>query len=239
MRFKRNYADFFDMHFAEPTTVKHVRADLDEHLGRLLSGLGVAAESVAYIVERWWWKMTEPIRHYHTPVHVMGMFCHADKVGFALTPIQELAVWFHDSVYDPVATRGTNEEKSAAWMSRLLAEATVPRQPADDAASLIRWTAHHADVNVPKACYVIMDLDLAGLATDPDNFARQSEAVRKEGEHQSDNDYAKNTIGFFERLLARKHLYRTPEFTPLEQVARQQLSREIERLSLSVIAARP
>lgn len=55
----------------------------------------------------------QPHRHYHTLAHVGKMFdCAADH-ALALTQEEVLAVWFHDSVYDPVHP-AQNEELSSA-----------------------------------------------------------------------------------------------------------------------------
>ncbi len=236
MRFSRDYSEFFDMSAADPRIVKQMREDVEKSLRVLLDRLGLPFDSVNYLIERWWWKMTEPGRHYHTPVHVMGMFDTADRHRIHLDAVQELAIWFHDAVYDPHARPGENENRSAAWLIRLLNEAQVQHETGDGAAELIRWTAHHTDPDVPSPYAIIMDLDLSGLSSSPENFSRQSEAVRAEFRHLSDRDYARNTIGFFTRLLERKFIYRTPYFKPFEAIAREQLKTETERLGKTVEA---
>lgn len=222
------------MSTADSLVVKQMRDDVDKAMRVLLDRLGLPFDTVNYLIERWWWKMTEPGRHYHTPVHIMGMFNTADRHKIQLDDVQQLAIWFHDAVYDPHAPGGENENRSAAWLTRLLSEAQIQHETGDGAADLIRWTAHHTDPNVPAPNAIIMDLDLSGLSSATANFTRQSEAVRAEFRHLSDRDYARNTIGFFTRLLDRKHIYRTPVFKPFESVAREHLKQEIERLSKTV-----
>ena len=57
---------------------------------------------------------TEPQRYYHTQQHIAECLREFDQARhFARQPAAaELALWFHDAVYDP--SRGDNEEQSAA-----------------------------------------------------------------------------------------------------------------------------
>lgn len=231
MRFSRDYADFFDIRLADAGGIRQMRRDAQEQMSGLLTRLGLAGNSADYLIERWWWKMTEPQRHYHSPVHVMGIFDTADRLGVTLDDVEQLAIWFHDVVNDPVAGPGENENRSAAWLTRLLAEAQVGGPVAERAAELIRWTAHHVDPQVPAGAAMILDLDLSGLGSADASFRRQCDAVRAECGHLSDETYARGIVGFFRRLLDRAHVYRTASFAALEPIARRHLESEIRRFS--------
>ncbi|EAN88867.1 hd phosphohydrolase family protein [Trypanosoma cruzi] len=82
-----------------------------------------------YIVARY----TEPQRHYHTMTHLEEMLgclarfqseapvAHRLPAEGARRLVVELAIFFHDAVYDP--RRSDNEERSAAWFQSFWDEA--------------------------------------------------------------------------------------------------------------------
>ena len=65
-------------------------------------------------------RYAEPHRHYHTLDHIRAVLEIVDRIGAtARNPAAlELAVWFHDVVYDTHA--GDNEEQSAAHARSVL-----------------------------------------------------------------------------------------------------------------------
>src|SRR5687768_11548345 len=87
---------------------------------------------------------SEPHRRYHTIQHLQECFAHLESVrSFAESGSEvELALWFHDSIYD--TTRKDNEERSAEWArgSALLAGLSLER--ADRISSLVIATKHDA-----------------------------------------------------------------------------------------------
>jgi len=227
----QDYTDFFDIQRAELARVEQTRRDFVESLRELLTRLGARRDPAERIALTLWSDMTAEGRRYHTPVHVLGAFGWTQRVGFDLTDAEELALWFHDAIYDAQAPPGQNEVASAKWMRWIVAKAGVPAAFARHAADAIAWTGYHLEEEVPREFQRVMDLDLAGLAAPTDVFRRQSEAVQAEMAHLSTEQFQRGTIDFFRKLLARKHLYRSRTLASLEPIARQNLEQEIERLT--------
>lgn len=231
MRFSQPYAEFFEIHAAEPAVVEQTRRDFLTQLGKLLYRLGIGRDRAHQIAGELWSRMSDRDRHYHTPVHVLSMLSCAERAGVELSVADELAVWFHDAIYQVGGPHGANEDESAAWMEAMLLTAGADAAVVHEAAEAIRWTAYHTQEQVPAQFHTLLDLDLWGLAADPSTFTRQSVAVRAEMSHLDDEQYNRATVEFFRRLLQRPQIYRTTTFARFERVARDQVQREINRLA--------
>lgn len=67
-------------------------------------------------------------RRYHTGAHIDHCLQELDAApGLAVEPAEvELALWFHDAIYDPYAS--DNEAKSADWACELLSRGGVSNE---------------------------------------------------------------------------------------------------------------
>lgn len=85
---------------------------------------------------------SEPHRHYHTLQHLLECLALFDPVRtLSRHPGEiELALWFHDAVYDP--TRDDNEERSAEWARACVLEAGLPSVVAARLHALVIATRH-------------------------------------------------------------------------------------------------
>ena len=84
---------------------------------RLLTALGiVAGESECF--DALLAAYSEKHRHYHTIKHIDHCLRELDGAkSLAHDPAEvELALWFHDAIYDPHSSK--NEERSADWACR-------------------------------------------------------------------------------------------------------------------------
>src|SRR5438445_1363039 len=90
-----------------------------------------AAVAPAGWYERLMTVYAEPQRHYHNQQHIAECLTEFDQaLHLARRPVEaELALWFHDAVYDPI--RGDNEEQSAALAKRCLVEAGMGSGPGE------------------------------------------------------------------------------------------------------------
>ena len=230
------YTEFFDIQEADGEQFESTRVDFITRLKGVLRALDSEEEVVDEVCAKTWERMTEPQRHYHTPVHVLGMLGYAERAEVTLDVYEALALWFHDAIYATRTVPGYNESDSAGWMCVMLDRLGVPQGLTDQAAEAVRSTARHLEQDVPTEHHLLMDLDLAGLSASDGSFDRQSRAVRAEMAHMTDAEYAKATIGFFTALLKRERIYRTEAFDIYEAIARRHLHEQIEKLSAHLVA---
>ena len=89
----------------------------------------------------------------------------------------EMAIWFHDAVYDPKAT--DNEELSGQLAAYLLDAAAMPEAFSQKVARLILATNHDAPPENKDAALLI-DVDLSILGQPREIFAEYEAAIRQE-----------------------------------------------------------
>ncbi len=161
----------------------------------------------------------EPHRHYHTMEHIGGML-HAGR-AFPLDPVQTMAVWFHDAIYD--SRSKTNEDDSAALAGERLRAAGWNERDVDRAQRIVLDTKRH--VPSVDGAAAVLDLDLMSLALPWPEFARNTERIRAEYAHVPDDDFAAGRAAFFATMLQRERLFFTPFGQALEARARANLTR--------------
>lgn len=220
-----------DIHELEIGQVEHAHIDFTENLEQFLNGLQVAPTRSAYVAQKLWDRMTEPHRHYHTPLHVLGMFCCANEMNIELGDVEQLAIWFHDAIYHPPAPAGLNEHESAKLLARMTYDLNLPKELIDGAVDAIECTSRYLDEDVPPQFKVIMDLDLSNLSAPPGVFQRTGAAVAREYTGLSQREMLIRNVAFFTTLLDRPAIYRSSQFADREQIARKQVQSEMDRLS--------
>ena len=107
-------------------------------------------------------RMLDKGLYYHTPVHVLNMLWFASEHDIALSPTEELAIWFHDSVYVPTAPKGKNEQLSALFFEAMM----WPFVDLDEAAEvigIINETAKFLEKDIDPNYAKILDLDLCSF----------------------------------------------------------------------------
>ena len=175
----------------------------------------------------------EPQRHYHTLQHLrecLALFEAAAPVA-ARAPEVELALWFHDAVYDPRAD--DNEARSATWAEAAVQAAGCDSAIARRVGDLVRATAHQLPPAVEGPDVdLLLDIDLAILGSAPARFDESSRQIRAEYAHVPEDTFRARRADFLRSLLARPVLYRTEVFrAPLEAGARANLQRALDALS--------
>jgi predicted metal-dependent HD superfamily phosphohydrolase len=173
------------------------------------------------LLDRW----REPHRHYHTLAHLAAMLAIVGQ-----WPVVELAVWFHDAVYDPRAT--DNEEASAELAERSLPAVGAAPATVAEVARLVRLTATHDSAPGDGAGALLCDADLSILAADPARYDAYAAAVRREYGHVPDEVFRIGRAEVLRHLLGLPVLYRVvPERAQWEVRARANLTRELSALA--------
>ena len=173
---------------------------------------------------------TEPQRHYHTLQHLAECIGHFDAAkALAMHPGEvEIALWFHDAVYDPQG-KG-NEQRSADWAMQALRESGADGDVTRRVEGLVMATCHDATPTAPDQ-QLIVDIDLAILGAPPQRFAEYDRQVRDEYRWVPDLLYRMKRKEILQGFLGRKVLFNTPEFSArFEQLARENLRSAIESL---------
>ncbi len=174
---------------------------------------------------------SERHRRYHTLQHLRECLAHFDAAAaLARHPAEvELALWFHDAVYDP--QRSDNEERSAAWAHDSVLAAGCPAEVADRVAALVRLTQGHAAPDGDPDADLMLDVDLAVLGATPARFAEYERQIRAEYAHLAEADFRAGRRRVLEGFLARPRIYRTGPFhDALEARARANLQHALAAL---------
>lgn len=138
----------------------------------------------------------------------------------------ELALWYHDAVYDAKAK--DNEAKSRELFLRHAEEYRLPQPLADEVAGLIELTAGHAGARTLTE-KLVCDCDLSILGAEPDAFAAYDENIRKEYAHVPGPAYKRARLEVLKGFLARPQIFTTAAFRDrFEAAARANLARAVK-----------
>ncbi|AHK16175.1 N-methyl-D-aspartate receptor NMDAR2C subunit [Thalassolituus oleivorans] len=168
----------------------------------------------------------EPQRKYHTEQHLKEcLSIFNDHRAIAEEPAEiEMALWFHDAIYDIKATGGKNEDQSADWAVEELQKANVAPERVARIKDHILATKHSA---LPQGAdqQLLVDIDLAILGAQPERFAEYEQQVRQEYRHVPGLIFNWKRKQILKAFLARSPIYATPELNArFEQQARQNLA---------------
>jgi predicted metal-dependent HD superfamily phosphohydrolase len=178
----------------------------------------------------------EPGRFYHTWEHVADCLAELDAApGLCdTTTAVELALWFHDAVYDPRAV--DNEVRSAALLREAAARLGIDAGLADRAAVLVMTTAPargaaEGAVSSRDAA-AIRDIDLSILGSPPARFGAYEAAVRREYAFLPESAWKAGRSRVLRTFLGLPRIFLTAAFHDrLEQQARANLAASVQRLS--------
>lgn len=177
----------------------------------------------------------DPARTYHNWTHIDAMLDLLDGVRNAgefadvELPEVELAIFFHDVVYDPKAS--DNEQRSADILRDMSAGIDVGLIA--NVCSMILATEKHRP-STDASTKLLLDLDLAVLGAAPAEYDAYVTGVRQEYSFLPDEKWNAGRKKVLERFLERPVVYQTSHFRHLlEQNARQNILREISSIPVS------
>jgi predicted metal-dependent HD superfamily phosphohydrolase len=173
---------------------------------------------------------SEKHRHYHTARHIDHCLRELDTaLPLAQQPAEvELALWFHDAIYDPHSSK--NEERSADWACELLARHRTSADRIQRVRDHILATRHEAVASHPDSRLVV-DIDLSILGVDEPAYEEFEVNVRQEYKWVPSILFRRKRAEILESFLARPQIYTTDLFRDrYEARARINLARAITAL---------
>lgn len=205
-----------------------------ERWDALLARLGVDGAPATFLeLER---RYSEVHRKYHNVDHIADCLQKLDDFTMAKPPMLsvarpdeiELAIWFHDAVYDPL--RRDNEQRSQEWAARFLQAHHMSDALVTRVTSAILATRHDR----PPAeldHQILVDVDLSILGCEPALYERFETEIRAEYRWVPWFLFRSKRAEILSGFLARKRIYATEWFASrYEREARANLSRAIATL---------
>ena len=171
---------------------------------------------------------SERHRHYHTLQHLRECLAQFEAAAtLARRPAEvELALWFHDAVYDP--PRKDNEERSADWARASVLAAGCSAEAAQRIAALVLATKTHVAPAGDDDAALLLDVDLSILGAAPARFAEYERQIRAEYAHVPEAEFRAGRARVLQGFLARDRIYSTDAFhDALEARARANLEHSL------------
>jgi predicted metal-dependent HD superfamily phosphohydrolase len=159
---------------------------------------------VGDLLQRW----AEPQRRYHTTAHLAHCLATYDRNPLRDARV-ELALWFHDAVYNPHGS--DNEERSAELARSVAATAGLTSETIDVMTGCIMATRHR-EPPTDAAQALTLDVDLAILGETRRRFDRYDAAIRAEYAWVPEETYRRERGRILAGFAKRDDLFTTPWF---------------------------
>jgi len=170
-------------------------------------------------------------RRYHGLVHLQDCLAKLDTAAaYAGRPAEiEIALWFHDAVYDTHAP--DNEALSAALAVETLQRQGIAEEIVARIEALILDTRHNATPETRDG-QLLIDIDLSILGADEARFRAYEAAIREEYHWVPEDVFRAKRAEVLARFLARERIYQTPPFVErYEASARRNLRNSLRQLT--------
>lgn len=191
------------------------------------------------LCEIWWDRIesgyTGPKRFYHNLDHVRDLLECADVEQDQIKDFEamELAIFFHDLIYDPRAGGGTNEDLSGKEFMKFAYELSSYRE-IPSAYRIFDWIKHSAThnhdlVKDPQTDdgHFFFDFDLAVLAKDRVSYLSYAAKIRDEFSHMPNDVFLFGRRAFLEAHKEKRLFYKLVEYNA---IAKENMEAEILHL---------
>ena len=205
--------------------------DLEAKFFDVFTNFSVDKEKIIMLFEKLVQLYSHEGRHYHTLKHVRAMLDYLERYKDTLKRREAVmfATWYHDAIYD--TTSKTNEEDSALLLEQDLASLGIPQELIDISCQLILDTKMHSPTIKDTDTYLFLDADLSILARPAHIYDIYSTNIRKEYSWVPEEEYRKGRLAVLQSFLKREKIYFSPGMEMYEEIARDNIKREIESLS--------
>ncbi|HNW33047.1 MAG TPA: hypothetical protein PKL44_02290 [Candidatus Dojkabacteria bacterium] len=172
-------------------------------------------------------------RYYHNLKHIERMLSFLERRVDRIedwVSIQ-LAVWFHDCIYDIHDSK--NEERSADFARKRLSDLGISEDLVEKVADLILLTKKH-EITTKYFNYdtkIFLDSDLISLGGSFEEYSKIFERIKKEYSEIPSEVFKNGRRIFLQSILSKPRIFYTDEmFVEFEQDARRNLERELVNL---------
>lgn len=200
----------------------------EERWTELWNAAGLTGDSLVCI-KRLSALYSEKGRHYHTLQHLSECLREFDSAKIqACDPIAlELAIWFHDAIYNP---RGSdNEERSAGLAEECLTAAGAVPDFAAAVGRLVLDTKTHIGSGHPDSALLI-DIDLSILGQSQDRFDEYERQIREEYSWVPGIIFKPRRAAILRGFRDRPRIYSTDIFfAKYERAARANIERSLAK----------
>jgi predicted metal-dependent HD superfamily phosphohydrolase len=237
------YDNFVDINDLNPSKLRELNVEFQTRFQKFVCKAFKVPKSTAWSIgESLFTRMLDRRLAYHTPVHILAIFDFAEMHKIELLNWEELALWFHDSVYEATADKGVSELCSADFMKACMSpyltcdKNCLDRDLLNDVYAGIRMTENHLEGIIPPKFHKILDLDLAGFAMKPESYKKTAVLLRKENSHVSDEAFEIGRKKFLQKLLSKGFIYRSDMFRiQFENIALSNVQSDLEISSMQRI----
>jgi len=190
------------------------------------------------ICNEWWEYISthyeEPTRFYHTLTHIEELFAYRDKFtdSFAEPNLIDLAIWFHDVIYDSSAKPGKNEDDSAVIFEQFAKQVSLSDESRKKVFKWIVATKHHrTKPSDPLDFRLFMDMDMAILGKSWDDYLVYTKMVKEEYSQIPRWKWCFGRTRFICATLNAKRVFATDEFKGAFEIqARANMTRELSEV---------
>lgn len=224
--------------FSFPTDDDNRLAALEMHWNRATQGI--------MMKNRWFHDKlvplySEPIRFYHTLVHLEEMLGYLECMNDLSQTKQDeqvliLTIFFHDAIYD--ATSATNEEDSAKLFEEFWNECSGQENDNEAKTRVIRYilaTKQHTATEDDACAQLLLDIDMAVLGKQKEAYWKYAGLIRNEYDFVEHDVFCEKRAEVLKGFLEHD-IFGTPAMkNALEEQARENLKAEIESLEKGCI----